>query len=279
MAKKRLGRGLDELLGDARLAYDNDIEVSKEGMVDLSIDAIKPNPYQPRKVFDEGRLQELANSIQTQGLLQPIIVIEDIDGYMLVAGERRLRASKMIGLETIKSYIVDIDKSKYREVALIENIQREDLNIIELAKSLQALLGEYNMTHEELAKIIHKSRPYITNTLRLLNLIPSVQEMLLASEISSGHARVLVGLDEVMQKELAERTKNEQLSVHQLEQLKSALMKRNQNVTKKSSKTLDFSLLSEHFKSLGFKVRAKENKISIEFKNQADISKFLDSFS
>lgn len=198
MAAKKslaLGRGLGAILGEVEKAYENDLNDNSDLVVELDIHSIKPNPFQPRKHFDTTALEELASSIKEHGLLQPILVFaDDEEGYSLIAGERRLRASKLAGFSTIKAIIVDIKTERLREVALIENIQREDLNPIDLAQSYKELIEDYGITHEELAKKISKSRTQITNTLRLLTLSLEVQEQLLEGKITQGHAKVLVGL-------------------------------------------------------------------------------------
>ena len=165
-----LGRGLGELLGEVEIAYENSTSGVNQGIRKIDVSLVKPNPNQPRKIFDEEKLHELSESIKEHGLLQPIVVIENTDGtFTLIAGERRLRAHKLANLEQIKAIVVDEDELKLRELALIENIQRDDLNIIELAFCYAQLLNEHNITHEELSKKVFKSRTSITNTLRLYN--------------------------------------------------------------------------------------------------------------
>ncbi|MCK5294577.1 MAG: ParB/RepB/Spo0J family partition protein, partial [Arcobacteraceae bacterium] len=190
-----LGRGLSELLGEVETAYENNIE-DNNNVIEIDIFKINPNPYQPRKIFDEEKIQELSDSILSHGLLQPIIVTKDYDKYIVVAGERRLRASKLAKLKTIKVIVINIEDKKLREYALIENIQRADLNILEIAYSYSSLINEHNITHEELALMVHKSRSSITNILRLLTLSVYTQQMLSANKISQGHAKLIIGLDE-----------------------------------------------------------------------------------
>ena len=173
-----LGRGLDALLGEMDEAYENE-GTQKDLVSEISLKDIRPNPFQPRKFFDEESLIELAESIKNDGLLQPVVVTEDIDGYVLVAGERRLRASKLAKLKTIRCIVVSSDDEKMRKSALIENIQREELNSIELAIAYEELIKLHEITHEELSLIIYKSRTHITNTLRLLQLSAKTQKALL----------------------------------------------------------------------------------------------------
>ena len=181
-----LGRGLGELLGEIETSYENSNNNSNNEIVSLDINDIKSNPYQPRKIFNEEKLQELSNSIESNGLLQPIIVTRDEDGYLLVAGERRLKATAMANIESIDAIIVDVENNKLRELALIENIQRDDLNIIEIAYSYAGLINDYDITHEELAKVVHKSRSSISNIIRLITLSSFTQQMISNDKISPG---------------------------------------------------------------------------------------------
>ncbi len=282
-----LGRGLSELLGEVETAYDNSTSKTKQGSVDLiDIDSIKVNPNQPRKIFDETKLQELADSIKEYGLLQAISVIEDNDGgYILVAGERRLRATKMNGQTQIKAHIVDSGEHKLREMALIENIQRDDLNIIELAYSYAHLINEHSLTHEELSKRIFKSRTSITNTLRLLTLSVYVQQLLGNDKISAGHAKVLIGLDDKIQKMVADSIVGQKLSVRETEKLvkefKNDDKKTTPNKVIKKSPNYDFKPLNsviDTLKSSKLKVKAEKNYLKIEFNSQDDIQKLLEHF-
>ena len=275
MSKKRLGRGLGDILGEVTQVYEK--EVPQKDIVEIPIENIRKNPYQPRKEFDPKSLQELADSIKEHGLLQPIVVIEDIDGYILIAGERRLRASKLAGFTKIKAIIANIDKRRFREYALIENIQRENLKPLELAYSYKELLEEHGITHDELAKIVKKSRVHITNTLRLLQLSEYTKEALKRQKISAGHAKVLVGLDEESQKKVVDTIIEQNLSVRQTEKL---VQKR--GVTKSDStkeRAYDFSQLIKKLQDRGFKVKAMKQSLTIHFQSQEDIDKFLEIFS
>ena len=275
MSKKRLGRGLGDILGEVTQVYEK--EVPQKDIVEIPIENIRKNPYQPRKEFDPKSLQELADSIKEHGLLQPIVVIEDIDGYILIAGERRLRASKLAGFTKIKAIIANIDKRRFREYALIENIQRENLKPLELAYSYKELLEEHGITHDELAKIVKKSRVHITNTLRLLQLSEYTKEALKKQKISAGHAKVLVGLDEESQKKVVDTIIEQNLSVRQTEKL---VQKR--GVTKSDStkeRAYDFSQLIKKLQDRGFKVKAMKQSLTIHFQSQEDIDKFLEIFS
>lgn len=276
MKKNRLGRGLDAILGEIEEAYEKDTSVDKSKIYEIDIDAIRTNPYQPRKEFNQKSLEELAKSIKEHGLLQPIIVIEDIDGFMLIAGERRLRASKIAGFSKIRAIIADIESKKYRELALIENIQREDLNPMDLAFSYKALIEDYKITHEELAKIVHKSRTHITNTLRLLTLSDYAQNALKNNKITSGHAKVLVGLDEEKQNILVDSVIGQKLSVRDVENL---VKKEKRKVKQKvEDSSLNLSEVALVLKKKGFKFFTKGNRVTIEFRNSEEISNFLNTF-
>jgi len=223
--RQTLGRGLGELLGEVEIAYNSstpNANKDKKGSLptnEIEISKISTNPYQPRKIFDQERLKELSANIKQYGILQPIVVNKKGDEYILIAGERRLRASKMANLTTIKANILNISDNKLREIALIENIQREDLNIIEVAYSYAGLINDYKITHDELAAMVSKSRSSITNTLRLLTLSSYVQQLIGSSKISTGHGKLLVGLDENKQKQFADIIIKENLSVRQSEKL------------------------------------------------------------
>ena len=219
LAKLKLGRGIGAILEEVESAYANDIKSGAETISEIDIENIKPNPFQPRKKFDEEKLKELSESIKEHGLLQPIVVIRKKNNYILIAGERRLRASKLAEKETIRAIIADISLDNLRELALMENIQRENLNPIELALSLNELIEKYNVTHDKLAEIIHKSRTYVTNVLRLLNLTEFTQDKISEGHISAGHAKVLVGLEPNEEKKIVNSIINQKLSVREAENL------------------------------------------------------------
>lgn len=261
-----LGRGLGAILEEVEEAYIGSIDDTTI-VRDIDVDKIDPNPYQPRKFFDEESLIELSKSIFEHGLIQPIVVIKRDDRFILLAGERRLRASKLAQLPTIKAIIADIHEQKMRELALIENIQRENLNSIDLANSLKELIGQYKITHDALADILKKSRSYVTNTLRLLTLDEYVQEKILNSQISYGHAKVLVGLSNEDQKKIADSIAGQKLSVRETEVLASRV-KKGQIV-----KSFDFSGLKSYLAILtSAKIAVKNSTISMEFNDQAQIT-------
>ncbi len=279
MAGQALGRGLDALFGEIDDAYEN--EGSQQDLVlDLVLKDIRPNPFQPRKEFDEEALFELSESIKNDGLLQPIVVTEDIDGYVLIAGERRVRASKLAKLKTIRAIVLNSDEQKMRQFALIENIQREELNSIELAFAYSELIKLHDLTHEELSLKIHKSRTHITNTIRLLQLSLKTQKALVEKRITAGHAKVLIGLDEKNQQLIVNSIIGQKLSVRDVEAMVKGM--REEVITKKEKITLpayDFDNIKEKFGFFGLKVKSSNNKLTIEFDNEAQISDFLQQIS
>ena len=210
-AKKGLGRGLSSLIGDSEL---------KTNTSKISIGSIVPNRYQPRKNFQKESLEELTNSIKERGVIQPLIVRRSNDGddkYELIAGERRWQASQNAGLHEVPVVIIDADNLKSLELAIVENVQRKDLNPIEEAEGYQKLINEFDYDHDKVSKFIGKSRAHISNTLRLLNLPLKVREKIIEEKISAGHAKILVGLDN--SELLAEKIIKKKLSVRQTENL------------------------------------------------------------
>ncbi|HEY3365298.1 MAG TPA: ParB/RepB/Spo0J family partition protein [Symbiobacteriaceae bacterium] len=215
MSKKGLGRGLGALIPEVDIG-DRD----REAITELEIRRIKPNPKQPRQSFDQGKLEELASSIREHGVVQPIVVREKGELYEIVAGERRWRAAQLAGLTKIPALVRDFSEAEVMEIALIENLQREDLNPLEEAEAYRVLLEEFHLTQEELAKRLGRSRPQITNTLRLLNLGPVAQAEVRGGRLSMGHAKVLLGVeDSAQQGALALKVVGEGLSVRQAEEL------------------------------------------------------------
>jgi len=272
MAKKEvLGRGLGALLGEMGEVYDNEMP-THGSVLELPVSEIKANPYQPRKSFDEKSLAELADSIKLHGQIQPIVVVEDIDGYILVAGERRLRASKLAKLKTIKAVVANISENQMRQHALVENIQRDELNPIELAHAYEELLKVHEITHEELSAMIHKSRAQITNTLRLLQLGKKAQKMLSEGKITAGHAKMLVGMDEVEQAMMVDSIIGQKLSVRDVETMVKR-MKQEQLPSERESRdsgpAIDFTEICERLRALGLKSAAKGRKLTIEFPDEA----------
>ena len=224
---KGLGKGLDALFGETEAAYDQvfehrsafgDTEEEKNNAEEMRLDKIAANPNQPRKNFDEQALKELAESIKKHGVIMPIVVNDNGDGtYMIIAGERRFRASKLAGQKTIPVVIRKYDEREVKEISLIENLQREDLNPIEAAMAMKQLMNDYKLTQDELAERIGKSRPAIANTLRLLNLCPEVISLVAEGKLSAGHARTIVLLPPPQQVEFANDAVKNQTSVRELE--------------------------------------------------------------
>ena len=275
-----LGRGLGELLGEIEEAYDNEISPSKD-LLEIPLNNIKVNPFQPRKHFDEKALAELSESIKRHGLLQPIVVVEEMDEYVIIAGERRFRASKMAKTKTIKAVVVSATNEEMRELALIENIQREELNAIELAKSYSELIEVHAITQEELSGLIHKSRSAIANTLRLLQLSPKAQKAIIEKTISAGHAKVMVNLSSKDQNVLVDSIIGQKLSVREVEQMvkqyKGSAPSKASKAVKKVSMNMDIlrDALDEHL--INYDI--KENKISFSFSNEEEIATFSKFFS
>ncbi|TWO23082.1 ParB/RepB/Spo0J family partition protein [Campylobacter hyointestinalis] len=268
-----LGRGLSSILSDVEEAYDK--ELNRDLVKDIDIDKIIPNPYQPRTYFDEEALSELSQSIEKHGLIQPIIVIQNKNGYTLIAGERRLRATKMLGRSSIKAIVANLEDKNLRELALIENIQRENLSPIELANSYKELIEEYKITQEALSNIIKKSRTVITNTLRLLTLGDDTKKLIEDGKLTQGHAKIIVGLKKDDEKMVVDTIIGQRLNVRDTENL----VKRLKNKSDKSS-NLDniqqdyndnLSLLQAAFSNLGLNCKINKKKIILNLKNTDEI--------
>jgi ParB family transcriptional regulator, chromosome partitioning protein len=221
MNKQRLGKGLDALIPK------DDYVVDKRGVAEIPVEKIRPNPLQPRKVFDQEKLNALAETIKSFGVIQPLIVQKDMDNYVLVAGERRLRAAKMAGLKAVPAVVNEYDHNQLMEIALVENLQREDLNPIEEATSYKKLIDEFGLLQEDLAKRLGKSRSSITNSMRLLMLENDVKKYLAEGKLSVGQARPLLSLGTLdEQKSIALEIINKGLSARQVEKMLKSLKKR-----------------------------------------------------
>ncbi len=275
MAKsKSLGRGLGELLGEINEVYDSEVP-KNESIVEIPLSQIRPNPHQPRKTFDEKALSELAGSIKEHGLIQPIVLVEDgVDGYLIVAGERRWRASKLAKLKTVRAVIADLDDAQMRQHAIIENIQREDLNVIELAQAYEELIDMHGLTQEELAAVVHKSRTHITNTLRLLQLSKKTRQALIDEKISAGHAKMLVGLSDKEQKVMVDSIHGQKLSVRETEAMVKSMKSRKEGTAPEKprpsvnpSKALE--TLAQRFEELGFSCRAGADSLTLKIGDDA----------
>lgn len=276
---KGLGKGLNAFFANI------DEPNKQETITDISLKEIRPNPYQPRKIFTKEAIEELKQSIIEHGILQPIIVRKSIKGYDIVVGERRFRAAKEAGLETVPVVIRELTEQQMMELAVLENLQREDLTPIEEAAAYQLLMEKLSLTQEQLAKRLGKSRPHIANFVRLLTLPPKIQQLISDGKISMGHGRALLGLRKKEQLPLiAEKTMREGLNVRQLEQLIHQL---NENVSRETKKPKPEknvfikereSVLRERF---GTTVNIKESKnnkgkIEIEFFSKDDLERILE---
>ncbi len=280
--RKALGKGLEQLFSNERIDFDNFenkiIEEAKKesDIVELPLTEIRSNPYQPRKEFDEESLKEFADSIKEHGVIQPIIVKKSIKGYELIAGERRTRASKMAGKETIPAIIRDFNDDEMMEIALIENIQRENLNPIEEAEALNKIIEKNNLTQEEASKKFGKSRSYITNILGLLRLPEKTKKYVTEGKLSMGHARVLSKLtDEEEINELAKRIIEEGLSVREVEKINSATSK--PKVKKPVVTNTRYSIYENLMREkIGTKIRIKPKKIEIPFDSESDLERIIE---
>lgn len=281
--KRALGKGLEQLFNTENFDLDsfekNVYETAtKEEIIELSLDELRANPYQPRKVFNDEALSELANSIKDHGVFQPIIVKKSIKGYEIIAGERRVRASKLAGLTKIPAIIRNLDDEQMMEIALLENLQRENLSAIEEALAYKSMIEKLSITQEDLAKKVGKSRSHVTNILGLLRLPSEVQKMVANNQISMGHARVLSKLEDenkiiTLAREIVER----KIPVRELEQeaeteTKKVKIERHPSVSNNEYKYVE-ELLRE---KLDTKVKVRDKKIEISFNNVADLNRILE---
>lgn len=274
-ARKALGRGLSALIPEN--LEKEEIDKIKE----IEIDLICPNPNQPRKSFEKDKLDELAESIKKYGVIQPIIVKKEDEIYTIIAGERRWRASKIAGLSNIPCIIRDIENKNASEIALIENIQREDLNPIDEANAYEYIMDRYAITQEELSGVIGKSRVYVTNTLRLLNLDDYVKEKIISNEISQGHARAIISLDKNLQKQITDKIIREGLSVRDVEKLvRDSKKVKVKKVVEKDKFVVNIEELLTNKLSAKVKITNKRNKgkIVIEYKSNEDLNRLLSIF-
>ena len=283
--RKALGRGLEQLFSDEGINTFEDIENdivdnarANNSIVELDLNELRPNPYQPRKKFDEEALNELAASIKEHGVFQPIIVKKTVKGYDIVAGERRFRASKKAGLETIPAIIEEFSDEEMMQISLLENLQREDLTAIEEAKAYKSIIDASNITQDELARRVGKSRSHITNMLGLLKLPTNVQDLVLYNKISMGHARVLSKLENIDKiNELAELTMRQDLSVRELEEVSSSSdIKRVSPVVRKPKDSKYDNLERKLKEKFGTKVKISDKKITISFENVQDLNRILE---
>ena len=297
MAKRMgLGKGLGALIADtsgepektAERAKPKSREKEETGKeLYLKISSIEPNRMQPRKNFDEEQLKELADSIRQYGVLQPLLVQKNGDYYEIIAGERRWRAAKMAGLKEIPAVLREYDQQRRMEIALIENVQREDLNPIEEATAYQRLMDEFHLKQDEIAASVSKSRTAITNTMRLLKLDERVQKMVMDNLISSGHGRTIIPIeDKELQYETACKILDENLSVREAEQLVKKLLERKPDKEKKEEESQQNAEMFHYFEGrmkdiLGSKVTIKNKKnnkgrIEIEYYSAEELERIID---
>ena len=294
MAVKRggLGKGLDSLIPDHKTVKTTEkkkpeVEEKKEGEQLVNINKVEPNHEQPRRHFEEDSLLELADSIKQFGVLQPLIVQKRNDYYEIIAGERRWRAAKMAGIKEIPVIIKEYTKREAVEIALIENIQREDLNPVEEAQAYKRLIEEFHLKQDEIAERVSKSRTAVTNSLRLLKLSPRVQEMVVDEMISAGHARAILGISDFETQEMiALKVFDHKLSVRETEALVRKILKpsRQKETVSNSAEDAVYESLEEKMKGItGTRVfihRKKNNKgkIEIEYYSREDLERIIDLF-
>lgn len=271
-----LGKGLNALITS------NLIEEGEQ-VKEVSVNEIRPNPYQPRKEFTQSAIDELAESIKEHGIIQPLIVRKSIKGYELVAGERRLRAAKVTGLKRVPVVVKAYTDQQLMEIALIENLQRENLNPLEEAEAYEKLIAHHEYTQEQLAKRIGKSRPHVANMLRLLQLPDGIRQMVSSADLSMGHARALLTVsEEKLQQQLAKDVVDKGLSVRQLEELVKQLSVSRETKKKKAAKSeptliaMEERLRSRFGTAVKIKKGTKRGKIEIDFYSQEDLQRIID---
>ena len=283
--RKALGRGLEQLFSNESLyvnTLDDVVEsvehANRDDVVMLNVSELRSNPYQPRQTFDQEKLIELANSIKEHGVIEPIVVNKSIKGYEIVAGERRKKACELVGIEKIPAIIKDFTDNEMMEIALLENIQRENLTSIEEAEAFSNLIKALNITQEELAKRIGKSRVYVTNMLGLLRLPSEVKNDILNGFITLGHAKVLSKLEsESKILSLSDKIKKNHLSVRDLESLVSESSFKRVNEIKNVKKDNPYNYVEDVMSDkIGNKVRIKNNKIVIPFDSEKDLERVLE---
>ncbi len=289
--KKGLGRGLEALFEEISVEIPEEKETvkkdrktdktdSESGVLYVDINDIKPNAHQPRKTFDEDKLEELAASIREHGIIQPVVLRSTDGGYEIVAGERRWRAARKAGIKKIPCVIKELTDEQNMLVAIIENMQREDLNPIEEAEGLSRMIEVYGLTQEQVSKGVGKSRPYITNALRLLKLSDDVREMTREGRLTAGHARALAGIKDIeKQKKLALKAVKEGLSVRSIEKLAGEPDKKKPKA--KAGKNADVMRIEAELKdSLGTKVTlsstGKKGKIEIEYYSRDELERLIE---
>ena len=281
--KRALGIGLEQLFNNENLdlqSFEKHVyeTTDKEEIIEVNISELRPNPYQPRKVFDKDALVELAKSIKEHGVFQPIIIKKSIKGYEIIAGERRVRASKMAGLDKVPAIIRNLNDEQMMEIALLENLQRENLSAIEEAKAYKSIIDNLHLTQEQLSEKVGKSRSHVTNILGLLRLPAEVQDMVANKKISMGHARALSKLESdekiiEMARDIAEN----KIPVREVETKSQESEKKVKINRKRIPSRSEFAHLEEVLKDrLDTKVKIKDSKLIISFENVADLNRILE---
>lgn len=282
---KKLGKGLDAIFGEASQGGDLQSVISaiekkapQLSQVEVKLKDIRPNPYQPRKHFDEEKLNELAVSIKEHGIFQPIILKESVQGYEIVAGERRFRAAFIVGLEEVPAIIVDFSDQQMMEIALLENIQREDLNAIEEAQAYQSMMKKLKLTQEELSKRVGKSRAHIANTVRLLKMPKKLQDYVLEGTLTMGHIKPLITIDEKKALEVAQKAIDNELSVREVEDIVKGIKLQDARKAKpKEEKPKEYvyveGLLRKKYRT---KIKVDDNTITIKYSDTKDLNRILE---
>ena len=283
--RKGLGKGLGALFEDVNIDSTEieGSEANKEDINFIEIDEIAPNESQPRKTFNKEKLEELARSLKTHGVIQPIVVRKQGSHYEVVAGERRWRAARIAGLSEVPCIVRELTDEQNMLVAIIENVQREDLNPIEEARGIRAMIEDYKLTQDEVAKAVSKSRPYITNALRMLKLPDAVLDMVSAGKLSAGHARAILSAKEEEQTEIAKHVETKGLSVREAEKLsKKGLSFDRKKPGKHPTKNAAVKQIeSELSSALGTKVNLSQNgnkgKIEIEYYSREELEGLIEA--
>ena len=284
--QKGLGRGLDSIFGSNVEQFLDDIQSSAKEVpgrreVEIAIEEIRPNPYQPRKEFDQTALNELADSIRTHGIFTPLLVRKSVSGYDLITGERRLRAAKIAGLKVVPAISVEFTEEQMMEIAILENVQREDLNAIEEAAAYDSLVKKLGYTQEKLAERVGKSREYCANIMRLLKLPSEVQKLVVDKRLAMGHVRPLLGLkDETEMLDAAEKILKEKMSVREVEayvrDINAEEVKTNKTKPEKKRDPIIHDLEHQISVKLGTKVTIQNKKLTIQYTDTADLNRILE---
>lgn len=284
--QKGLGRGLDSIFGSNVEQFLDDIQSSAKEVpgrreVEIAIEEIRPNPYQPRKEFDQTALNELAESIRTHGIFTPLLVRKSVSGYDLITGERRLRAAKIAGLKVVPAISVEFTEEQMMEIAILENVQREDLNAIEEAAAYDSLVKKLGYTQEKLAERVGKSREYCANIMRLLKLPSEVQKLVVDKKLAMGHVRPLLGLkDEIEMLDAAEKIMKEKMSVREVEayvrDINSEEVKPNKTKPEKKRDPIIHDLEHQISVKLGTKVTIQNKKLTIRYTDTEDLNRILE---